>query len=268
MENHDYLSLQYPPFAYLYGFAIGDGHLYGASTKKGKLAIELAERDRPILERFLKIIPGSTLVERTRNIILNGHRYTNYRLVKWTAHAQLVRAKFERLGFPVGKKAEIAAPPLVPYSEIDFLRGLIDADGSLGLTAQNLPFISLTTYSDSLASCYLGFLERVTGKKRDIHRNKRDNIYNICVFREDAQAVTKVLYGGNEITLPRKLKKSKDVLGWSRPAGMRVRTPQKVWDSEQDAFIKTHSPEESAKELGRSCQSVLMRLWRLGKTPV
>lgn len=53
-------------------------------------------------------------------------------------------------GFPKENKTFNAAPPIVAYSEFDFWRGFIDGDGSLGISAKNIPFVSLITDSESI----------------------------------------------------------------------------------------------------------------------
>jgi hypothetical protein len=49
------------------------------------------------------------------------------------------RQAFIDLGPPVGRKSQIVRPPALPFSEVDYLRGIIDADGSVGFTASGLP---------------------------------------------------------------------------------------------------------------------------------
>jgi LAGLIDADG-like domain len=39
---------------------------------------------------------------------------------------------------------------LQPFSTNDYLRGLVDADGSVGITSLGLPFVSFTTASEDL----------------------------------------------------------------------------------------------------------------------
>ena len=73
---------------------------------------------------------------------------------------------------PIGNKtAQISCPDGV--SEIDYWRGIIDGDGSIGFTKRGECFVSLTTASDNIAKQYLKFIELNVGIKKNINRNKR-----------------------------------------------------------------------------------------------
>src|SRR5437867_2983943 len=98
------------------------------------------------------------------------------------------REQLQMWGLPVGRKSRIVKPPDGLVSEVDYVRGLVDGDGSLGLTRKGYPFLSLNTSSDAIAEFYIDFLQRVTGRPRKTaSRNKRDDAYNIAVFKELAQ---------------------------------------------------------------------------------
>lgn len=103
--------------------------------------------------------------------------------------------------------------PGCKFSRIDYFRGLIDGDGSLGLTSQGFPFLSLVTSSSHIAIEYLELIKQVTGKVKNSNRNTRDNIYNIVVYKEDAQLIVRHLYYTDCLALSRKLIKASEVLG-------------------------------------------------------
>lgn len=124
-------------------------------------------------------------------------------------------------GIPYGRKSETISTPVNEYSKADYFRGLIDDDGSLGLTANGFPFLSLITASSEIVKEYLNFLESVTGKEKSFVKNKRDNVFNIAVYKEDAQEIVRILYYKNCFALPRKIQKAKDVLNWQRPKTMK-----------------------------------------------
>ncbi|MGW3505667.1 hypothetical protein ACWDMY_34110 [Streptomyces globisporus] len=65
----------------------------------------------------------------------------------WTLCDREARATVNGLGLPYGRKSRKITPPRVEFSRRDYLRGVIDADGSVGHTGQGLPFVSLTTAS-------------------------------------------------------------------------------------------------------------------------
>ena len=110
-----------------------------------------------------------------------------------------------------------ASIPIVEFNEFDFWRGVIDGDGSLGITSKNIPFISLVTKSENLKIEYLKFLEKYLNIKKSINRNKRDNVYNIMVTNENAiKLINLIYYDTSKIYLNRKFIKAKQVLLWQR----------------------------------------------------
>lgn len=255
------LDLAKPEHAYMFGFIQADGHLQQNTRNRGKLQIELQESDRDVLEKFKEIIPFNTFLStRTRDTNFKDN-YTSAILV---IHNQQFREGLIRIGLTYGKKSDIISAPKVDVSVVDYWRGMIDGDGSLGLTEKEFPFLSLNCSSEQMANDYIQFLFSITGKLKTTSRNKRDNTYNICVNKEDAQEVVKKLYYDNSIALNRKKVLAKIVLDWKRPSTMRRRDYQvKSWDKMEDKYILSHSVDASVKKLKRTEKSIKIRIWRL-----
>lgn len=256
------LTLENPFYAYLFGFAQTDGHLYEQSRNRGKLRIEIGEKDAEILERFQKLLPFNSSIRRRVRTTNFG---ANYESVIWTVCDKRFRDCLKDWGFPVGKKSEIIKPPCASYSPPDYFRGLLDGDGSLGLTANGFPFVSLVTSSPQIVGEYLNFIKRVTGKLKTSLPNSRDKIHNIAIYKEDAQALVKHIYYKNCLALPRKKRKAEEVSAWRRPSTMKRIPNRKLWTIEEDDFIFANSIDVSMKALDKSRNSVEMRLWRLNK---
>jgi len=208
-------------FSYLYGFLQADGNLYEQSRNRGKVSIEILKKDEDILLLF------NDYLTETNTYISYRNRQTNFgygEFVKLGIYDINFRNKIKSFGFPVGKKDEIIEPPICEsYYKIDYIRGLIDGDGSLGLTGNGFPFLSLITKSDKIKDFYIDFIFEVTGKRKVLNRNKRGNAYNIGVYKEDAQKIVEIMYYDECICLKRKMNKSKEVLSWVRPPNMRKR---------------------------------------------
>lgn len=257
-----YLDLSKPDHSYLFGFLQGDGHLYRNKSRPGKgcLSVELMASDRLLLEKFQAMFPFySSVLLRVRNTNFRD----SYEAVTWSVSHRSFREELERLGLPVGPKSFLIKPPEVPYSAADYMRGLIDADGSLGIEKHGFPFLSLTTASDAIAYAYMSFLFSVTGRRKRQGKNQRDQVYNILIFKEDAQAVVKALYYDGCLALPRKAERVSDILSWQRPVTMRRFGSRQGWTSEQDAYLLSHTLQEAMKEFGRNFNSVKIRRGRL-----
>lgn len=254
------IDLNLPAHAYWFGFIQADGHLRCIKGNKGALTVELGIQDRWLLERFAELVPVYSSITTRR-------RKTNfkeaYESVTWTVYDFEFRQELISLGMPEGRKSVTIAPPKTEFLEPDYYRGVVDADGALGLTANGYPFLTLTTYSEALANGYLAFVEKVAGKVKTASRNTRDQIFNIAVFKEDAQYLVATMYRKGCLALPRKMDKAGDVAQWIRPEGMRKVENRKRWTSEEDKFVLNHSVSASMKALGRSDKSIKLRRWRL-----
>jgi hypothetical protein len=256
------LDLTIPEHAYMFGFFQTDGHLYLQSGNKGKFTLELSKRDEHILYEFQKLIPCySSVIPRTRDTNFKKDYDSTTLCVSDLEYRTLLNS----LGIPYGKKPDLQKPPIVPYSEINFIRGIVDANGSVGYDKDNYPFMSFTTYSDPMADYFKAFITKHTGQVKEVTRNKRDNIYNINVYKEDAVTLASILYPLNCLSLKRKYISAQEVIKWLRPDNMRTKYRSKPWTNEQDEFIKTHTIEESVQLLNRNKNSIEMRLWRLKK---
>jgi hypothetical protein len=212
------LNLEQPEHAYLLGFLLGDGHLYAGPGRKGRLTVELAAVDGDHLIALAALLPGSRLSTRQRRTNFAEH----HRSAILSCCALDVREALREAGMPVGRKDSRIAPPQIPYSERDFARGLVDADGSLGLTGRGFPFVSLVTTSPALSLWWCDLLLRVSEARRTARPNRRDGAMNIMVAAEPAVRLVRWLYQPDDLALPRKVTAAAAVREWTRPPDMRA----------------------------------------------
>jgi hypothetical protein len=255
-----YINLKIPEHSYFFGFIQADGTLRKFSRNRGYLEIELKESDREILKSFKKLFPllCSSIKTRIRDTnFKKHHKSCSLRIFHKEFRDELIK-----LGLSPGKKFLNTFPPKCSFSERDYIRGLIDGDGSVGITKKGFPFITLTVKSEALKNYLCGVIEKVIKEKKRISRNKRDDIYNIMLNREKAQKFIKYLYYSGCLTLKRKLKKAQEALKWKRPKTLK-RIFKKFWEPWEDKYILSHSIEESCNHLMRTERSIKMRLWCL-----
>ncbi|MXQ53852.1 LAGLIDADG family homing endonuclease [Shimazuella alba] len=153
------IDLKCPSFAYFFGFIQADGSMSSESRgKKGRLTIEVNSNDKEILEQFHKIIPcTSTIYTRVRDTnYKKGYKSSVLRVYDHKFREQLIK-----LGMFYGKKSSLIYPPRSSYSEVDYFRGYIDGDGSLGLTSNGFPYISVVTSCEHIAHAYLNSFIRL-----------------------------------------------------------------------------------------------------------
>lgn len=254
-------DLTVPEHAYLFGFLQSDGHMSQETRNRGKVRVEINADDAPILKEFQRIIqaPSSLRFRERDTNFKDGHRSA-----VWSMCDQDLRATFHDLGLPYGRKSKTVAPPSTTFSKPDYFRGLLDGDGSLGLTGEGFPFLAWCTSSRVMAEAIEVFLFGITGKRKDVNPNTRDGSYNVAVWKEDAQAVARLLYYEGCLALPRKASSAQGVVAWVRPETMRrVTWERRRWTPEDDEVVLTMDTDEAVQLLGRTATSVRTRRWRL-----
>jgi hypothetical protein len=262
------MDLRVPEYAYMFGFLQADGHLAKGVGQKGKLTVEISARDIELLRRFQKLTPYcSSIHERTRS---TNFAETHTSAV-WSLCSLEARTLLNDLGLPHGRKSKTISPPRGEFAQRDYLRGVIDADGSVGYTSKGFPFVSLTTASTAIGTYLCQYAQEVTGAARNPKRNARDGIYNVLYMMEAAQDLAAHLYYPGCLSLERKRAAAGSLADWVRPAGMRAAHTSRRWNEREDLILlELNSPQAAADELGRTVQSCSLRLWRLrsGRVPV
>lgn len=208
-----FLDLTRPEHAYLFGFLQCDGHLSENTRNRGRMSVELSIRDVALLERFQELVPYPTsITTRTRS--------TNFTKCHtsaiWILCALEARRELIDLGLPVGRKSPIIQAPAIPFSTNDYLRGLVDADGSVGVTSLGLPFVSFTTASEALRDFFLSQCRDLPGQPRQVERNTRDGLFNPMATRECVVELGGRIYYENCLALQRKATAARQTTSWSR----------------------------------------------------
>lgn len=255
-------DLAIPGYSYFIGFAQADGHLSRRKSRDnlGKFSLEINSEDSSILAdiNLLLGMPGK-IHYRVRDTNFKKN-YASSTLTICKKACILEINKY----IPFGAKTFIVKPPQVEYSKIDYIRGLIDADGSIGYTKKGIPFISFATKSEYLKITYLEYLKYLVGIDKVINRNTRDNIYNIVVFSTHAKKIITDLYYDNCISLKRKYNIAMSIKDW-QPNSPRKYYGRCMWTKEEDSLLVANSSnlQEAAIILNRSLSSVKTHLWRI-----
>lgn len=255
--------------SYLIGLFQTDGNISEGSRNRGKATIELSIKDEDIIEKIKELIPFNyKITKRKRDINFGKYDYSNKDYISIRICDMEFRKFLNKSGVPSGKKSSIISPPLhlENLSIKDYVRGLYDGDGSLGMTGKNIPFVSIVTSSENLANFLFDYLSKITGKNRKkTSPNKRDNVYNIMITKEDAIKFCNEVYYDGCLSMNRKKEKSELVKKWVRPPKMKIVTKDeyKFWTEDKDDYILNHSIEESINMFNKSKKSIQIRLIRL-----
>ncbi|MFB6838210.1 LAGLIDADG family homing endonuclease [Streptomyces sp. NPDC056361] len=256
-----FMNVKDPEYAYMLGFLQADGHLSEQTRHRGRLTVEVNVRDVDILREFQRLTPyNSSITERTRSTNFSKEHHSAI----WSLCALEARTTLNQAGLPYGRKSTKIKPPRVEFSRRDYLRGIIDADGSVGYTGQGFPFVSLTTSSTAVGAYLCHYAKRVTGAERRISRNTRDGVYNVLYTKEAAVQLAAHLYYPACLALERKKSAAVSLASWVRPPGMKIRPPRKPWTAEEDrTLLAAPTMAHAATELGRSQSGCQVRRWRL-----
>lgn len=217
------LDLTSPVHAYFYGLVLSDGSIRsrnGNPQVSGAVSIEINTADEALLSELSTMLPWRFRISRrTRPSPFDGAESRSSALVchAWDLRGQLIEA-----GYPLQDKAAQCAPPRDEFDLRAFWRGFIDGDGSLGITALGLPFISLVTMSEAIMAGYCDLVDLVAGYRPKVQRNTRDGVYNIMLMRARAVRLVAWLYGDGSLAMPRKLKRAFDIICAAAP---RARGP-------------------------------------------
>lgn len=197
--------------SYIYGLFITDGWIQKGNGTPISISLEVSIKDKDIVEKLHNLIPYSSISYRERDTnFKEGYKSTVFTYSRQDLCLQLIE-----MGYPLEDKTNLARPPIVPYDENCFWRGVIDGDGSLGIKdSSKTPFLSLTTKSEDLKNSFCNFLYNTNNRKYNPNRNKRDNIYNIgCNGTSAKKVIDKLFFSIQEgdIYLDRKYQKMKEV---------------------------------------------------------
>jgi len=252
------LNVEKQEYSYLVGLLQADGHMHKGKGQKGKMSYEISIKDEDIIYKLEPLLNCNYSIHKR---IRDTNYKKNYESIALTICSLEFRNWLVQY-VPYGKKDEIVEKP-TNVIDIEYWRGIIDGNGSIGFTKRGIPFVGLVIKSDKLLQQCLQFVFEITGQQKICNKNKRDKIYNIRINNEDSQLFLKTLYYENCLSINRKYDLARQVMKWERPITMKKIENKKKWTSEEDNFIKNNTIEKSMQHLNRSKKSIRMRLWRL-----
>lgn len=231
MNNYDHNLIIDNNFSYMIGLFQTDGSMSQHSRDRGIFSLSISSKDEDIIYKIKKLIPyNSSVKKRNKKTYFqrNSKCYEyNNEIISFSVHNKYFRDFLLKCNIPYGKKSNIIEPPthLQNFSKIDYIRGLFDGDGSLGYTGLNFPYVSFVTESETIKNYIIDFISEITNKsKKEVNRNKRDNIYNILISKEDAIKFCELVYYKDCLSLNRKYNISQDIIKWIRPENMKKRS--------------------------------------------
>lgn len=255
------MDITLPEVSYFIGLAQSDGHNHQGLGRKGSFSIELQSSDGEVLRKIAESLPVHTRVS-NRSRVTNFSKGKPYDSTVLRLHDLEFRSFLDSHGVTIGSKSNTISPPTSDHSRLDYMRGIIDVDGSLGFTARGYPFVSLVTASEPLKEEFEALIHEVCGVRRLTQRNKRDNVFNIMVASSSAVSLSNALYYPGCLAIPRKSESARLISEWVAPSS-RYGAKRMFWTPEHDEVVRNHTDSEASAILGRTEKSVQIRRYRL-----
>jgi len=220
MYNNCFENLDSYEKSYWFGFLIGDGSI-GIYGRSKKLSITLKKGD------------VYHLIEFTKFIGYNSDR-VKYRKDGKTVGLQIVSEKLfydlYNLGMRQRKANTVNGSVFPNLFQFDFIRGLIDADGSIVLYKQEgryVPKVSLSLYGN------LPLLKKVhsfiDSGGHLIENKSRDGRADCLVYngRFGVEHVLNLIYENDEPSLGRKIERYLEIVALNKKVGFKCRVNKK-----------------------------------------
>lgn len=189
-----------PKSAYVLGFVAADGNV---DEKKNRLTITCGEKDKGHLEKIRDVFGAD---EKTKVSVYNNNRgfsskfgvnyvinFISKDLVRDLGKYGICNKKSFDLKFPINLDKK-----LYP----DFIRGIVDGDGSVGMYKTGSPFISIVGPYLFLTAIRNIFVNVVKVRKNKVKKNR--TIFQISWSSKDAIRILRWLYKNPSIYLDRK----------------------------------------------------------------
>lgn len=176
--------------AYFYGLILSDGNLFN-----GRVQFNCQAQDSPILEELRSYIGSSSKIHYLKRNNSSYFSFADKRIVE-----RLVEQGLE------AKKSNQEKLPLFDWiNSPDFIRGLIDGDGSISISTSGSPSIDLCG-SYEVVNGFISYVDRHIQPK--VHKNARlshlSGLYRVGYYGDEAVRLLKNLYYDGCTAIPRK----------------------------------------------------------------
>ena len=189
-----------PESAYWIGFLMADGYISPQGKRRKIIQLILAKKDTNQIVAFQRFLKSTH--KRIKNTDGKGHLRVGVQITSRQLHRDL----WSR-GCVYGSQNRIPVPALTRSK--DFWCGVIDGDGSLFITRNNEPRISLCGYKPLLEK-FVEFLQFHNFKAYPLNRHGK--IWTVNVSGKPSGKLAKLLYDRDGPSLARKKRVAKRII--------------------------------------------------------
>lgn len=268
---------------YILGLYITDGNIFFKSKKdgsRGSGSIDLSSIDIDILEKIRDMVCPNLPIKKVVNTNCSRLRISNTEIANWFVLNECIPNKTKIVKFP----------NIPPKYLKDFVRGLIDGDGSIGLYDRgpmvrfdSASFLLIETLCEVIKqwniSCKIIKTKWFKGELNGKPIESKTQMYRITLSGINAYKLLKIIYKDHRIGILRKEKLAQTIFlfieekGFSEEEAMKldkIPNPNIVkWpnDDELVAICLKHKGvfKNIGEELGIAGWTVSQRLQKIGK---
>jgi hypothetical protein len=221
VRNNPFEDLNNRDVMYYLGLIVTDGNIH-----KDTIKLALKESDLKLIEDFRNFVNPKLKISKTSKKIGN-RTYYGYRTM---FKSRLISKYFLELGIPENKSFTVN--PNFKFTW-DFIRGVIDGDGTIGYYQGRIPKISIFTASIDFANRLKEFFNENNIKVN--YRKEREKLYIITTSKKDSfLQIYHYLYNNTQTYLQRKFERAEDIsnsiLQTHQIQGTSVRNPELSFD--------------------------------------
>lgn len=204
--NDNYFDTEGSNMAYILGLWAADGNV---SSKENRLDLELASKDREILEKINSEINNTRPIK----IYQCANGYEKNKVLFWSEN---IKKRFIEYGVVPNKtySKDFALPfKLNKKYWIDYIRGFFDGDGCVKKTGHSLTFELNSLNKDFLIGIQIFFKEFYQIETKIAVANNREKpLYRLYCYGKNAEKIFSVLYTPNSLFLKRKYEKWLEII--------------------------------------------------------
>lgn len=198
---------------YWVGFLITDGCV--STTHGNSVILALAPRDVEHLEKFRLFLKTDIPISRNKGggicVIGSNRPMIRKPSLRVSVSSKRLVETLTDLGVTPRKTFTASAHNSL-ISSVDFWRGVIDGDGSVGICKNGSPFISVCGASTVLLGQFADFAGSVIGRRVKVSKAVNDNVWQCALGGPTARTLAGVLYRSAKVFLDRKHAKALQVM--------------------------------------------------------